>query len=390
MESSSKKLNIVYFMRFEWDSSFRRPYHLEMSKHVRMLGVELPMTIDFPLRNWSIFIKWLKQKSKLRKINHNLHVYRPLSLVCYYLSFRLPFLSSLNRRILLYSLKPILKKLEMNDPIVIISHPMMEYVIGALNEKALCYEVFDEYSEDHNLSPRMKRRLLAVEKRVMQNTDIVFTSSVQQMKTRVNFARHVYCVPNAVDFEHFKSARNSDMKIPGAIQVLPSPRLCLIGNINKRLDTELIKRLARHFSEGSIVIIGRKEINTSEIQLILDLPNVHYLGFKDYAELPSFMKGIDVGLLLYRIDAHTQGIYPNKLHQYLAAGKPVVSTPMPELEKFKDIIGWAQNHDDFIAKVNEALTDKNNGSELRINIASENSIANRTLEKIIKLRECLK
>lgn len=382
-------LNVVYFLRFEWDSSFRRPYHLEMSKHCRMLGVEFPVTLDLPFRYGSSFKQWLTQKPRLRRINENLYLYRPFSLVCYYLSFRFPFLAPLNRWILARSLKPVLQQLEMDNVVVMINHPMMEYVIGTLGEKVLCYEVFDEYTEEYHLPSRLRRRLIAAEKRVLQAADVLFTSSRQQMENRRELNENIHFVPNAVDFEPLAEALRPETPVPQDVQRLPHPRLGLVGNMDDRLDLELLSHLADRFPHGSIVIIGRKQIRTPVLEGILARPNVHYLGFKDYADLPAYMKGIDVGLLLYKIDPYTRGIYPNKLHQYLAAGKPVVSTALPELESLRGIIAWADTYDEFEAQVNAAVRDLGTDVDRRIRVAQENSIANRTLEKVQILKDCL-
>ncbi len=115
-------MDFVYFLRFEWDSSFRRPYHLELSKHGRFLGIESPATLDLPFRNWATFRNWLIQKPKLRQVNENLYLYRPYAFSCYYLAFKFPFMMSFNRWLLRRSLKPVLSQLNMHQLVVMINH----------------------------------------------------------------------------------------------------------------------------------------------------------------------------------------------------------------------------------------------------------------------------
>lgn len=346
MEQAQKDINVVYFLRFEWESSFRRPYDLEMSKHCRMLGVEFPVTLDLPFRYWSSFKSWLTQKPKLRQINENLYLYRPFSLVCYYLCFRFPFLTFLNRQILALSLKPILKRLGMTDLVVMINHPTMEYVIGALNERVLCYEVFDEYADEYGLSPGIRRRLQAVEQHVLRKAAIVFTSSRLQMEHRKAFNDNVYFVPHAVDVEFFAQTFSSETQVPWDVATIPQPRLGFIGNM-AQVDVRLLVWLMDRHPEWSLFIIGKRDVEPDGVPNLLNRTNVYHLGFKDYSALPAYLKGLDVGLIPYALDIRTRTVFPNKLNQYLASGKPVVSTALPELEGLRETIGWATTYDEF-------------------------------------------
>lgn len=382
MEDSSKKLNIVYFMRYEWDSSFRRPYHLEMSKHCRMLGVEFPVTLDLPFRYWSSFKQWLMQKPKLREINKNLHLYRPFSLVCYYVSFRFPFLIKVNRWLLSISLKPVLKRLGMKNVVVIINHPTMKYVIGALDEKILCYEVFDEYTKEYGLSSRLLDRTRLAEQYVLKKADVVFTSSRMQMENRKEFNDNINFVPHAVDSEVFMRALDSDTRVPNEVAVIPRPRLGFIGNMTPSVDMKLLIWLMDKHPEWSLLIVGKREEEPVNVSDLLNRSNVFHLGFKDYYDLPPILKGMDVGLIPYVLDDGTKTVYPNKLYQYLAAGKPVVSTAMPELKNLRGIIDWAETYYEFETQVSAALKGKNTDIDKRICVAQENTIVKRTAEKV--------
>lgn len=389
VQTSQRNINVVYFLRFEWDSSFRRPYHLEMSKHCRMLGVEFPVTLDLPFRYWSSFKSWLTQKPKLRQINENLYLYRPFSLVCYYLCFRFPFLTSLNRWIVAHSLKPIVKGLNMKDLVVMINHPMMEYVIGTLDEKILCYEVFDEYADEYGLSPGMRRKLQAVEQRILRKAAIVFTSSRLQMENRKAFNDNVYFMPHAVDVEFFAQAFSPETQVPWDVATIPRPRLGFIGNM-AQVDVKLLVWLMDRHPEWSLFIIGKRDVEPDGVPDLLTRTNVYYLGFKDYSALPAYLKGLDVGLIPYALDTRTRTVYPNKLNQYLAAGKPVVSTALPELEGLRETIRWATTYEEFEAQVILSLRNLDVDVDRRLRVAQDNSIANRMREKVQILRDHLR
>lgn len=382
-------MDFVYFLRFEWDSSFRRPYHIELSKYGRFLGVESPVALDLPLRDWSTFCKWLLQKPKLRQVSENLYLYRPYALSCYYLAFKFAPLMLFNRWLLQRSLKPVLRLLNMDQVIVMINHPMMEYVIGTLNERLLCYEVFDEYDEEYGLSAGQRQRLRRAEDRVVRVADVVFTSSRLQIRRRQDCSENVYFVPNAVEFDFFNTVLREETRVPEEVLAIPTPRIGFVGNLTGSADIHLLHYLANAHPEWSLLIIGKRDAEPSGTRELLARPNVYYLGFKDYSLLPSYIKGLDVGLLPYVLDVRTRAVYPNKLHQYLAAGKPVVSTAMPELTDLRDIIGWARDYKEFESEVSRALENQPDEIERRIKVAQENSIPHRTLEKVQILRRLL-
>ena len=383
-------MDFVYFLRFEWDNSFRRPYHFELSRHGRVLCVESPVTADWPLRDLSTFRSWLSRGSKLRQVGENLYLFRPFTLVCYFLAFHLPFLVPINRWLLARSLGAVVQRLKMHDLVVFINHPMMEYVIGVLGERVLCYEVFDEYIEEYGMSRMTHRRMQEIERRVLGKATVVFTSSRLQMESRQAFAKNIHVVPNAVEVEFFMKALSSDIQIPEDVREIHRPRLGFVGNMTPSVDVKLLRYLVDMHPEWSLFIIGKRDVELAEAKDLLARPNVYYLGFKNYNTLPAYIKGLDVGLLPYVLDARTRTVYPNKLHQYLAGGKPVVSTAMPELESFKNAIGWARNFNEFERMITLALKGSLGNTDKGMRIAQENSIAARTAEKIQILRAALR
>ena len=325
----------------------------------------------------------------LRQVGENLYLYRPFTLVCYFLAFHIPFLVPINRWLLARSLGSVVRRLKMRDLVVFINHPMMEYVIGVLGERVICYEVFDEYSEEYGMSCMTRRRMQAVERRVLQKADVVFTSSRLQMESRQAFTKSIHFVPNAVEVELFMKALDSDVQVPEDVRAIPRPRLGFVGNMTPSVDANLLRYLVDMHPEWSLFIIGKRDVEPTEVSDLLARPNVYHLGFKDYNTLPAYIKGLDVGLLPYVLDARTRTVYPNKLHQYLAAGKPVVSTAMPELKDLRAVIGWAHDYKEFESQVSRALESRPDEIERRIKVAQENSIPRRALEKVQILRALL-
>src|SRR5207249_4443843 len=141
---------------------------------------------------------------------------------------------------------------------------------------------------------------------------------------------------------------------PRELQHLPGPLLGFFGTLAPWIDTELLKQVARAFPHGSIVLIGPVWIDCE----IPNLPNVHWLGPRSYADLPRYAAHFDVGLIPFRINTLTAYVNPLKLLEYLALGLPVVSTPLPDLSCFADVVHQATNHDDFVDQVRLALDNR--------------------------------
>jgi glycosyltransferase involved in cell wall biosynthesis len=151
---------------------------------------------------------------------------------------------------------------------------------------------------------------------------------------------------------------------PADIASLPRPRIGFVGMIDPlRFDPELIARLAADKSR-QIVIVGGF-LNGSD-KSIPNLPNVHRLGMKHVTQLPAYIKGFDVCIMPYRVNETTRYIFPLKLFEYLATGRPVVATPIPAVQLHRDYLYVASTPDEFAAAVGRALQeDSPSGRERR-------------------------
>jgi hypothetical protein len=160
--------------------------------------------------------------------------------------------------------------------------------------------------------------------------DVVFaTTPVLEARMRRWNARTVL-VPNAADYDHFARAVPTE-EIPAELRALPRPVIGYVGEVADWLDTSLLCALAARHPGWSIVLVGPA---TMEARAALDVPNVHVLGRRPYSELPRYLAGFDCALIPFRATPLTAAVSPIKLYEYLAAGKPVVSTPLPSVMPF--------------------------------------------------------
>src|SRR4051794_10827464 len=202
--------------------------------------------------------------------------------------------------------------------------PMMLTFSRDIDADVTVYDAMDELSK-FKFAPV---KLLDLEQELIDQADIVFTggSSLYEAKK----ARHanVHCFPSSVDRAHFCKARARQFE-PGDQEDLPRPRLGFYGVIDERFDTALLDEAARMRPDWSFVMVG-PVVKISEDELP-KRHNIHYLGAKTYDQLPSYLSGWDVALMPFAMNESTQFISPTKTPEYLAGGKPVVSTPIRDV-----------------------------------------------------------
>lgn len=167
----------------------------------------------------------------------------------------------------------------------------------------------------------------------------------------------VFCVPNGVDAEAFE--RGSQLPAPPDIASIPHPRIGYVGSLNRKVDFALIEELARSNPPWQFVLIGASfghdDRSREAMRRCEGLSNVHFLGMKRPSQLPAYMAALDVGVMCYLRGSWCEYGYPLKLHEYLAAGLPVVSVDLPAVEEFSDLILMAKGASAWAASIREAL-----------------------------------
>ncbi|HEX5498701.1 MAG TPA: glycosyltransferase [Thermomicrobiales bacterium] len=163
-----------------------------------------------------------------------------------------------------------------------------------------------------------------------------------------------FLVRHGVDYEHFRAALDQQTRIPAEIAHLPRPIIGYFGLMSDDwIDAELLMRIARRFSAGSLVMAGKITMDLSELSR---LPNVHLLGRQPYETLPSYCKAFDVAIIPFPITPATLHANPLKAREYLAAGLPVVSTAIPEVRILPEC-RVAEDHDVFLRCLEAAIAE---------------------------------
>jgi glycosyltransferase involved in cell wall biosynthesis len=218
-------------------------------------------------------------------------------------------------------------------------------MLGAFNEIGVVYDCMDELSQFRNAPPDLLRR----ERLLMSNADVVFTGGYKLFTAKSEHHSNVHFFGCGVDVRHFASARSDELSVPADAD-LPHPTAGYFGVIDERLDYELIRTLAESHPEISVIMVGpTAKVNPDELPAA---PNIHWLGQRDYDELPRYVKAFDVCLMPFALNEATEYINPTKTLEYMAAGKPIVSTAVADVVRnFSPIVSVANNHRDFIDQV---------------------------------------
>jgi glycosyltransferase involved in cell wall biosynthesis len=316
------------------------------------------------------------------KRSENLYTYSPLLLPFYkYAAVR-----HLNHWILRTSLKRLIRKLKLDSPVLWSYVPNAVYLKGHLGEKLVVYHCVDEIAANPLIPGES---VLAMEKIFLQVADLTFVSSRELYRIKKSWAKEIYYLPNVADVEHILKLADPGVGIPDDMLRIARPVLGFVGAISAyKLDFNLLENVARARSGWSIVLIGAvgEGEKAADFRGISALPNIHILGGRDYSLLPNYLKSFDVCLLPSRLNEYTRHMFPLKFFEYLASGKPVVSTALPSLSEFAAYFYQANQADDFVAQVELALNEDKTCGAKRMEVAKKYSW-NIRMEEISSLLE---
>jgi glycosyltransferase involved in cell wall biosynthesis len=212
-----------------------------------------------------------------------------------------------------------------------------------------CYHIDDEYTFSEIDQP-----LDTAEKGLILRADQVFVSSPGLWEKKGWLNPHTVFIPNGVHYDAYVTRCGE----PLDLQPIPRPRIGYIGVIKQQLDLALLMALAKRHRQWSFVLVGPQK-PTDEVvgivQGLARLSNVYFLGGKAVAALPAYTQHMDVCIMCYKINDYTKYIYPLKLHEYLASGRPCVGAPIRSLQEFVPLIQLAGTLNEWSHAISEAL-----------------------------------
>ncbi|MDD1745270.1 MAG: glycosyltransferase [Candidatus Methanoperedens sp.] len=259
------------------------------------------------------------------------------------------FASFLARQRLLRALR-FLRSKGCKKIILYLWRPEFESALDLIPNDLSCYHIDDEYSFSDIEQPMDPR-----EERLISRVGQVFIHSKTLFEKKAYLNARTLLIPNGVNYDAYASEWDE----PEDLRPIPHPRVGYTGVIKKQLDWPLLLELAEARPEWSFVFVGpnapHQEI-VSYIEKLSRKKNVHFLGEKPAEYLPAYTRHFDVCIMPYRRNDYTKYIYPLKLHEYLASGKPVIGTPIPALEDFRSVVDIADSVPGWSCAIAEALS----------------------------------
>jgi glycosyltransferase involved in cell wall biosynthesis len=257
---------------------------------------------------------------------------------------------------------------QFEDPLQWFYDPMgVPAFLGQMNEIGVVYDCMDELSKFRGAPPQIKTR----EQKLLAAADVVFTGGRKLWESKKLHNENCYFYGCGVDVAHFGQAREAGTKIPDDIAPLRKPVLGYFGVIDERMDYDLLVKLAEANPDWSIAMVGPHV----KVDKLPQCPNLHWLGQKNYAELPAYCKAFDVCMMPFALNEATEFINPTKALEYMATGKPIVSSAVADVvTNFGSVVNIAGTHEQFISLCRKAI-EKPDAERIEAGItkASENS-----------------
>ena len=332
-------------------------------------GARSPKLRDIPrlrsrLRNW-----WRGTKG-FRQVRTNLFVYSPVILPLPYSRIA----RALNRFIVVRAVSRWMSAMGIKHPLVwtFLPTPLALDLIKAVEPDLVVYYCIDDLAA----SSAGARGIRRTEDRLFREADLVFVTSEQLRQRASRFREQVDVFPFAVDFGRFEAVRTSSSDLPADLKEIRPPIAGYIGGLHRWVDQELLIGAARRLPDVTFVMIGPSQCDVSALERE---PTIRLLGARTHDLLPAYIKGFDVGLVPYAFSDYTANVYPTKLNEYLAMGKPAVATGLPEIERFNrvhgDIVAVANDPEAFASKIQAAIQEREPAvqEQRRIAVARENS-----------------
>lgn len=357
---------IICLSAANWEGMWARAQQfmsIFTSQDNRVIYVDPPITYLSPLKNPEL----RKQAHGcIRRADDRIWVYSPPVILPFGNIYRT--VNRFNQRILGAGLKRVFRELGW-QPTICWTYLPNTVDLPLPQDILMVYDCADEHSAFPGLIK--KTTVAGMESELFGLADVALASAGELYRCKKDLAPGLLLAPNGADVAHFNKALQPELEVPPEIASLPRPVVGYVGAISQWLDQEALAAAARKHPEWSLVLIGPVD---TDVTVLRALPNVHMVGRRSYATLPSYLKGLDLALIPFKINDLTRGVNPVKLYEYLAVGKPVVSSDLPEVQPFQPTIAVYRSQSEFLEKMEEELAgDSPQKVAARLRLAEENS-----------------
>jgi len=326
--------DMIVFCHLRWQFVYQRPQHIisRLSKNLKILFIEEPVGFS-PEEEYTAIVN---------EITPQLHILQP----------KVQHINDITKLLPTY---------------VSNSEVSIGWFYSAAFSPLLATNLFDtviyDCMDELSLFKGAPQELIDQEKYLMSKADIVFTGGKSLYESKKLMHDAAYCFPSSVDEAHFAQALNG-IAVPEDIATIQSPIVGYYGVIDERIDLELLRSCAEKSPEVSFVMIGPlAKIQDHELPRS---KNIHYLGMKSYEELPGYLKAFDIAMMPFALNDATKFISPTKTLEYMAAGKPIISTKIKDVVRdYSECVYLIETADEFCDAITKATSEPLKTKEYR-------------------------
>lgn len=331
-ETKSSILDLVCFSHLRWNFVYQRPQHLmsRLARERRVFFIEEPEFSN------------VEARMEIQKDPSEVIIVKPY----------LPFgLSEEGTNAAMQKLMDQFFAEEIDQYVLWYYTPMALTFSRHLNPALTIYDCMDQLSSFKDAPAQLQE----LEHELLGKADLIFTGGQTLYEEKRKGHDNVYLFPSSIDASHFEQARKQQGD-PADQAEIPHPRLGFFGVIDERMDLALLEELAKSRPDWHLVMLG--PVVKIDSESLPKLPNIHYLGMKTYDQLPKYLANWDIALLPFAINDSTRFISPTKIPEYLAGGKPVVSTPIHDVVNpygSQKLVAIAATANEFVKAIENIL-----------------------------------
>lgn len=353
MSGKLEKKDILSFPIINWNFRYQRPQHL-LTRFAKKGHRVFYFTVN---------LRKLKNSYEIQKLQENIYqveLNSPTFFDIYKDTFKPESINAI-----LKSFDELQKDLNV-DAVSYVQFPTWAGISLELKKRygfKIIFDCLDDFVGFDNVSDeRIKEEQI-----LFSNSDLVSVSSLSLMQKATKFTNNHIFLPNACEFEHFNKSTDSEI-----LSKFRKPIIGYFGSIADWFDTDLLEYVAKKCTDCSFVMIGHTL--GSDIRKLKNFENIHFMGERPYSELPKYLHGFDVCLIPFKKIPLIHATHPIKIYEYFAAGKPVVTTDMPELHPMKKMCYISATKEDFLANTRKAINETDKSLQKgRIEFASKNT-----------------
>ncbi len=343
----------------EWDGIQHRPHHF-MRRSAKtgwaVIYLEPPASLIAPFKNKKMLKRWTNWLKGLRLVEENIYLLAPPPILPFTNKYR--FINKLNQRIISFSIKKAIKSFKQSSIDLYTFLPNAIDLLPLIKFDRVIYDCVDDHASFTGLTNI--DTIHQMEKELMKEASVSFATARQLLVDKKDWSDNLHLIPNGADYEHFSIASKKSASMPPDLIGINQPIIGFIGGISDWIDISLITNVARQMQHLTFVLIGPVATNIDNLSV---LTNVRILGAKKYQDLPTYISYFSACLIPFKINKLTESVNPIKMYEYLSAGKPIISTALPEVITYNKVIEIIHNEQEMIAAIAKALTPEENSYE---------------------------